>query len=103
MARSALLALIALSPVISQNATRPDVDRKQVEWQEAVNRLLNRAHTLPPEFAADILLKVAESRLVPDKSLKRELIDEVFNIARNVQRTSPRLGSSWPVLSYGVI
>jgi hypothetical protein len=103
MARSALLALIAFSPLIAQNATIPNADRKQVERQETVNRLIVRAHTLPPEFAADILLQAAGSHFVADKALKRELIDEAFDMAGNVQNPLPRTGGHWTDSQLGMI
>ena len=40
--------------------------------------LLDEARALPPEFCADVLLKVAGSARIPDARWKRELIEEAF-------------------------
>src|SRR6266853_4646319 len=40
--------------------------------------LVDQARTLPPEFGADTLLRLAESRLVTEKKWQQELIDEAF-------------------------
>src|SRR5215471_18563996 len=42
--------------------------------------LIDRARSLPPEFCADVLLKLAESRVIPDAKWKRELIEEAFTV-----------------------
>lgn len=40
--------------------------------------LIDQARALAPEFSADILLRVADSRLVNDRKWKQELIEEAF-------------------------
>lgn len=44
--------------------------------------LVEQARTLPPEFGADTLLRLAGSRLVTEKKWRQELIDEAFWFGR---------------------
>jgi hypothetical protein len=91
--RCALLALLAFSPVMAQKVTQDDV----------VNRTLLRAHTLAPEFAADIILQLADSRFVTNKSQKAELIDEAFKMAGTAQNAFPRQGGHWTDSQLGMV
>jgi hypothetical protein len=43
-------------------------------------RLIEEARTLPPEFSADILLRLADSRIIEDRAWKRQLIEEAFKV-----------------------
>jgi hypothetical protein len=40
--------------------------------------LVDQARSLPPEFRADTLLRLAQSPLIPDKSWREELIDDAY-------------------------
>jgi hypothetical protein len=43
-------------------------------------RLIDEARSLPPEFSADILLRLADSRIIEDRAWKRQLIEEAFKV-----------------------
>jgi hypothetical protein len=48
---------------------------------EPYQSLVELSHSTPPEFAADALLRLAESRKVQDKNALRGLIEEAFRLA----------------------
>lgn len=50
-----------------------------------VEDLIGKARGAPPEFAADVLLRIAQSGRVPDRARKIELIEEAFRQAANAQ------------------
>src|SRR5581483_10248352 len=62
-------------PALTCGATRPP---------ELV-ALAERAASLPPEFAADGLLRIAGSPKVADPAWKRELIESAFHLAAAAQ------------------
>jgi hypothetical protein len=47
--------------------------------------LLDQARSLPPEFSADVLLKLAATRVIPDAKWKREVIEEAFTAGSHAQ------------------
>ncbi|HLK62962.1 MAG TPA: hypothetical protein VKU19_05960 [Bryobacteraceae bacterium] len=47
--------------------------------------LIDRARTLPPEFAADVLLRLSASKLMHQTSWKQELIEEAFASGAHAQ------------------
>lgn len=53
--------------------------------------LVNYARSASPEFAADLLLRVAESDRVADRAWRQELIEDAFRFARDVQQPFKRL------------
>src|ERR1700739_1786623 len=67
-----LLLLLATGQAIPAQADRPS--RPTPETLS----LLDQARSLPAEFRADALLRIAESLLIPEKSQKQELIEEAF-------------------------
>lgn len=52
---------------------------------------LNDVRSAPPEFAIDLLIRIAESERVADLSWKRELIEEAFRLAPTVQQPVKRM------------
>lgn len=63
---------------------------------EEILSLVGLAGASPPELAADALLRAAESRLVPEPALKRQLIEDAFRLSgsavnRMLRRPMPRL------------
>jgi hypothetical protein len=52
--------------------------------------LVSRAASTPPEFAADLLLRIAASPRIADAGWKRELIDEAYIRALSAQESFPR-------------
>jgi len=56
---------------------------------------VNVVRSLPAEYQADLLLKVAESKqLASDKEWRRELIDEAFRIGQRAPESYPVAGGS---------
>ncbi|HXG67339.1 MAG TPA: hypothetical protein VNO70_19705 [Blastocatellia bacterium] len=58
---------------------------------EEIVLLINNIRSAPPEFAADLLIRVAESDKVADPAWKRELIEEAFRLAQAVQQPVKRV------------
>jgi hypothetical protein len=52
--------------------------------------LTDRARSLPPEFAADALLRTAGSSTVTDVKWKREILEDAFNLAASAQEPFAR-------------
>ena len=52
--------------------------------------LANRAHSVPAEFAADALLRIAASSQAVDPAWKRQLIEDAFHIAAGAQQPYAR-------------
>jgi len=50
-----------------------------------IEELVDAARSTPPEFAADALIRLAESRLVEGRARKRELLEEAFRLASAAQ------------------
>ncbi|MFN7995005.1 MAG: hypothetical protein U0Q18_15465 [Bryobacteraceae bacterium] len=74
-------ALLFLSvPALTCAATRPP----------ELAALAERAASLPPEFAADGLLRIAGSSKVADSAWKRELIESAFHLASASQQPFAR-------------
>jgi hypothetical protein len=51
--------------------------RRRLEYPD-LTQLVEQAQSTPPEFAANTLLRVAESPALRDKAWKRELLDQAF-------------------------
>ena len=87
-----LFALFAMQekppaePVAAAAESRPALPKAMVE-------MVDRARNVPPEFGADTLLRIAESDAVPEKALKRELIEEAFRMAGGAQEPLKRFGT----------
>ncbi len=67
-----LLAFAIVARLHAQDA--PARPKRPVE----IEALTDRARALPPEFSADVHLKLAASRLIAEEKWKRELIEEAF-------------------------
>ena len=52
--------------------------------------LLADVRSVPPEFAADMLITIAESEKVGDTEWKKELLDEAFHVAAGAQYAMPQ-------------
>lgn len=59
--------------------------------------LIDQARALPPEFCADVLLRVAGSSLIPDAQWKRELIEEAFTAGAHAQLPYERIADGLAV------
>ena len=80
------LAALLLVPLLSCSAA---VSRD-------AQALIDQARGLPPEFAADLLLRVAASPAANDPKWKRGIIEDAFLLARSAPVTYPRLGDRAP-------
>jgi hypothetical protein len=60
------------------------------ERPPALVDLANRAHSVPAEFAADALLRIAASSQAVDPAWKRQLIEDAFRIAAGAQQPYAR-------------
>jgi hypothetical protein len=57
-----------------------------------VQELIDQSRAVPPEFGADVLLRIASSPVVTDRSWRSELLDEAFTFAANAQYPARRVG-----------
>lgn len=57
---------------------------------EKIKELVQTARSLPPELAADVMLRVAESEQAKDKGWKLELYESAFQLAGSVRQLGPR-------------
>ncbi|HEX4593285.1 MAG TPA: hypothetical protein VH157_03370, partial [Bryobacteraceae bacterium] len=48
---------------------------------EPYQSIVELAHSAPPEFAADALLRVVESGKIADRNTKRDLAEQAFRLA----------------------
>jgi hypothetical protein len=81
-----LLALFAgQTPPPAEAPRAPAIPKKMME-------LVDRARSVPPEFSADALLRIAESEAVQDAGAKKELIEEAFRKAGAAQEPMKRRG-----------
>ena len=74
------VCLIGLAGLAAYGAQRPAV----------LVDLANRAHSVPPEFAADALLRIAASAPAADPAWKMELIEDAFRVAAGAQQPYDR-------------
>ena len=70
-----LLALLLLLPAAQVQKAAP------AERPREILELVARARAVPPEFGADVLLRIAASGRVADPAWKRELLEEAFHLA----------------------
>ena len=66
------LALVAVMVLTAPIAAAQSARDSEIEW------LASRTASLPPELAADVLLRLAASPHVEDDSWKRELVDQAW-------------------------
>lgn len=84
MAPLVLTAAMLLAPAQAEKPKRP-VDTEA---------LVDRVRGTPPEFAADLLLRLASSARIPERGWRIELVEEAFVTAANAQFAAPRSGRS---------
>lgn len=58
-----------------------------------IEEVVDRARSVPPEFAADVLIRLAESGKVADRKWKIELIEDAFVYAAGAQQRYKRSGA----------
>ncbi len=63
----------------------PTEIQAQRETSDDTIVLLSKVRTLPSEFAADLLLRIAESKRITNQVLKKELVEEAFHLASSAQ------------------
>jgi hypothetical protein len=61
------------------------------ERPEEITQFINNVRSAQPEFAADLLIRLAESPKVADPAWKRELIEDAFRLAATVQQPIKRV------------
>jgi hypothetical protein len=80
-----ILAVIngcALETMEGQQKRGKDVGRQSISAEV----LIAEVSSAPPEIAADLLIKIAESKVIGDKQKRIELLDEAFRRASGVQQ-----------------
>jgi hypothetical protein len=82
----AFLALGALHAQPSLDRTANTTSGARIERSD-VQTVIGLAHAanVPPEFAADVLITLVESGLIPDHRTQRNLLEEAFTLAGNAQ------------------
>jgi len=83
--RVMLLLLLGLRYAAAQDLLELSPDTRQ---------LVDEARALPAEFSADILLRLADSRVIQDPVWKRQLIEEAFRAAANAQLPYRKTGDA---------
>ncbi len=95
--RRAVLSCLALScPVLATLHAQPSLDKAantaasvpdaRVERSDVQTVIgLARAAGVPPEFAADVLITLVESGLIPNHGTQRNLLEEAFAVAGKAQ------------------
>lgn len=68
----------------------PEKPKEQERPLEIVS-FINDVRSAPPEFAADLLIRIAESKKIADLAWKRELIEEAFRLAPSAQQPVKRV------------
>lgn len=76
-------------PNVQQRRT---VDKSQPQAPVEITALINAARSVPAEFAADALIRIAESNQIPDQKRKRALLEEAFRLASSAQQPVRRVG-----------
>jgi hypothetical protein len=66
----------------------PEEEKKRLPLE--VRLLVDDARSAPAEFAADALLRLAQSGKIPEPEQQRELIEEAFRLAAHAQFPLPR-------------
>lgn len=62
------------------------VESRSAELPREMEDLLGRARSAPPEFAADALIRIAESGRIPDRAMRLDLLEEAFRVAAGAQQ-----------------
>lgn len=66
-------------------ANPPDAKKARVVRPPEIESLVAEAYYLPPEFAADALIRIAQSNRVADRRWKKELLESAFGLAAKAQ------------------
>ena len=70
----------AVEPDTKNRAVRSEKKNSNKRPVEILN-VLSEARSAPPEFAADVILRLATSRKVQDRNWKKELLEDAFRLA----------------------
>src|ERR1041384_4049837 len=84
--------LLIFCAVVALEAQKPPEPAKAPAMSKKMQELVERARSVPPEFSADALLRIAESDAVTDSGVKKELIEEAFRKAGGAQEPMKRKG-----------
>lgn len=66
-------------------------DKKPAPRDPEIQALILDAYLCPPEFAANALIRIAQSSRMQDKEWKREILEEAFNLASGAQESMKRV------------
>ncbi len=80
---------------ISQPEAQSSDTKKKNKRDPDIESLVANAQALPPEFAADFLIRIATSGKIKEKDWRLELLESAFQTAANVQYQFKRNGLSW--------
>jgi hypothetical protein len=87
-----LFCLLASLLLQAQPPAKPAEPRPHLVLPKPLMELADLARSVPAEFGADALLRLAESPAVTDLDTRRELIDEAFRLAAAAQEPMKRRG-----------
>jgi hypothetical protein len=87
-----LVPFLSIFTAVALQVTPPAEPPRAPAMPKKVVELVDRARSVPPEFAADALLRIAESDAVKDQAAKKELIEEAFRKAGGAQEPMKRRG-----------
>lgn len=84
------------NPPPAKTQSPVDAEAKhQKERPSDIVFFISNIRSAPPEFAADLLIRLAESNKIDDAEWKLELLDEAFHLASNAQQPFKRQYASW--------
>ena len=70
-------------------------DKQPPKRPDELVYFVNNARSAQPEFAADLLIRLAQSDKITDATWKSELLEEAFRLAPGVQQPFKRTFKSW--------
>lgn len=79
----------------ARNQQKPEAATKVQQRPDEIVFFVSNARSTPADFAADLLIRIAESNKIADLTWKRELLEEAFRIAPNAQQRFKRNYASW--------
>ncbi len=90
-----VLGTLHAQPLLDKTANTasgvPDARLERSDLQTVIG--MARAASVPPEFAADVLITLVESGLIPDRRTQRNLLEEAPSQAR--PRRKSRRNAEW--------
>lgn len=93
---NSILAQISKPKANPAIRSKPTNEVKKDNRPIEVQNLVTEAYYVPPEFAADVLMRLAKSKKVVDKQWKKELVEAAFRFAseakQSVRRKNANLG-----------